>query len=127
MGSFQQFLDDQKISPAVLLRRSRQLESQSAEDRVLKRKRSERRREKEGQQKPSVEPGLGKPRSGRGLSEQQLTGAREDRPVPPRVRSKVVRAVNALLTKNGGTPVDAKALFGEVTARVGPTTKKASS
>ncbi|CAM3192864.1 hypothetical protein G4177_27710 [Corallococcus sp. ZKHCc1 1396] len=127
MGVFQQFLDDKQISPAVLLRRSRQLEAQSAEDRVLKRKRSAHRREKEGQQKPYAEKGLDKPRSGRGLSEQQLAAAREDRPVSPRVRSKLVRAVNALLTKGGGAPVDAKALFGEVAARVGPTTKKAAS
>ncbi|RKH78045.1 hypothetical protein D7Y21_36350 [Corallococcus sp. AB045] len=127
MGTFQQFLDSQKISPAVLLRRSQQLEAHTEEDRVLKRKRSTRRRDKEQQQKPYAELGLGKPRSGRGLSEQQLTAAREDKPLSPRVRSKLVRAVNALLTKAGVTAVDAKALFGDVSARVGPTVKKAAS
>ncbi|RKG54900.1 hypothetical protein D7X30_27420 [Corallococcus sp. AB011P] len=125
MGTFQQFLDSQKLSPAVLLRRSQQLEARTEEDRVLERKRSTRRRDKE--QKPYAELGLGRPRSGRGLSEQQLTAAREDKPLSPRVRSKLVRAVNALLTKAGATAVDAKALFGDVPARVGPTVKKAAS
>ena len=127
MGAFQQFLDDKKISPAVLLRRSRQLETQTEEDRVLKRKRSARRREKDTQTKSYADLGLGKPRSGRGVSEQQLSALREDRPVSPRVRAKVVRAVNALLTQAGGTAVDAKALFGDVAARIGPTTKKAAA
>ena len=124
MGAFQQFLDDKKISPAVLLRRSRQLETQTEEDRVLKRKRSARRRDKDTQTKSYADLGLGKPRSGRGVSEQQLAALREDR---PRVRAKVVRAVNALLTQAGSTAVDTKALFGDVAARIGPTTKKAAS
>ncbi|MGE6759504.1 hypothetical protein ACQKGO_15895 [Corallococcus interemptor] len=127
MDTFQQFLDSQKISSAVLLRRSQQLEAHTGEDRTLKRKRATRRRDKEQQQKPYAELGLGKPRSGRGLSEQQLTAAREDQPLSPRVRAKLVRAVNALLTKAGVTAVDAKALFGDVAARVGPTVKKAAS
>jgi hypothetical protein len=71
--------------------------------------------------------GLGKPRSGRGLSAQQLEAARADKPLSPRVRSKLVRAVNALLAKGGAAAVDAKALFGDVAARVGPTVKKAAS
>ncbi|MFB1479743.1 hypothetical protein [Corallococcus sp. RDP092CA] len=127
MGTFQQFLDSQKISPAVLLRRSRQLEAHSEEDRVLVRKRATHRRDKDPQQKPYAELGLGKPRSGRGLSEQQLAAAREDKPLSPRVRAKLVRAVNALLTQAGAAAVDAKALFGDVPARVGPTAKKAAS
>lgn len=127
MGTFQQFLDSQKLSPAVLLRRSRQLETHTDDDRVLKRKRATRRRDKEQQQKPYAELGLGKPRSGRGLSEQQLTAALKDKPLSPRVRAKLVRAVNALLTKAGAAAVDAKALFGDVPARVGPTVKKAAS
>ncbi|RKG60152.1 hypothetical protein D7V80_36170 [Corallococcus sp. CA054B] len=51
----------------------------------------------------------------------------EDKPLSPRVRSKLVRAVNALLTKAGVTAVDAKALLGDVPVRVGPTVKKAAS
>lgn len=127
MGTFQQFLEDQKLSPALLLRRSAQLEAQTAEDRVLERERSTRRRDKDSQQRSYAELGLGKPRSGRGLSEQQLAAAREDKPLSPRVRAKLVRAVNALLAKSGAAAVDARALFGDVAARVGPTAKKSAS
>jgi hypothetical protein len=127
MGSFQQFLNEQQISPDTLLRLSRQLESQDDADRVLARKRSARRREKDPQGKSYAELQLGKPRSGRGVSAQQLQAALGDQPLPPRVRGKLVRAVNAVLTKKGGSAVAATALFGPVPVRRGGEVKKAAS
>jgi hypothetical protein len=119
MGTFQQFLSDKKIDTAVLARRSAQLEARSEEDRTLALKRSAKRRDKEAQAKPYAELGIGKPKSGRGVSAQQLQAALTDQPLPPRVRGKIVRAVNALLTKRGDAPVTPAALFGDIKPRQG--------
>ncbi|MBZ4415867.1 hypothetical protein [Myxococcus sp. RHSTA-1-4] len=127
MGAFQQFLTEKQISQDTLLRLSRQLEAHGDADRVLVRKRAGKRRDKETQGKSYQELELGKPKSGRGVSSQQLQAALGDQPLPPRVRGKLVRAVNAVLTKNGGGAVDAVALFGAVPVRRGGTAKKAAS
>jgi hypothetical protein len=123
MGTFQQFLDDKKIDLTVLARRSAQLEAHSDEDRLLAQKRWAKRHDKENQAKPYSELGLGKPKSGRGVSAQQLQAALADQPLPPRVRGKIVRAVNALLTQKGGAPVLPAALFGDIKPRTGPKAK----
>jgi hypothetical protein len=127
MGIFQQFLSEKQIGTDTLLRLSRQLEAHSSEDRVLTRKRAGKRRDKETQGKSYTELELAKPRSGRGLSAQQVQAALSDKPLPPRVRGKLVRAVNAVLTKAGGAAVDSKALFGDVPVRKGGAEKKAAS
>jgi|GEM_PF-1175764 hypothetical protein len=127
MGVFQQFLNEKQISSDTLLRLSQQLESQGGEGRVLARKRSGKRRGKDTQGKSYAELQLGKPKSGRGVSAQQLQAALGDRPLPSRVRGKLVRAVNAVLTKQGSTEVQAPALFGQVPVRKGDTAKKAAS
>ncbi|MCP3142570.1 hypothetical protein [Pyxidicoccus xibeiensis] len=127
MGAFQQFLNEKQISSDTLLRLSRQLEAHGEADRVLVRKRSGKRRDKETQGKSYTELELGKPKSGRGISSQQMQAALGDQPLPPRVRGKLVRAVNAVLAKQGGGSVAATALFGEVKVRRGDAVKKAAS
>ncbi|NMO18433.1 hypothetical protein HPC49_11530 [Pyxidicoccus fallax] len=127
MGAFQQFLNEKQITPDTLLRLSRQLEAHGDTDRVLVRKRADKRRDKEKQGKSYQELELGKPKSGRGVSTQQLQAALGDQPLPTRVRGKLVRAVNAVLTKKGGGAVDAAALFGAVPVRKGDSAKKAAS
>lgn len=123
MGTFRQFLTEQQLTPDTLHRFSQRLEAHSADDRTLEQKRWARRRDKEQQTKPYAELGIGKPKSGRAVSLQQLASALEDKPLPPRVRGKIVRVVNAVLTKKGAPAVDAKALFGDVTVRRGKAKK----
>ncbi|QRK07725.1 hypothetical protein JQX13_48385 [Archangium violaceum] len=123
MGTFKQFLSDQKLEPKTLVRLSSQLESRSEEDRKLAKQRSDKRRDKEKQGKPYAELGIGKPKSGRGVSVQQVNAALEDQPLPAKVRGKLVRAVNAVLSKKGGPPADFKSLFGEVPVRKGTAAK----
>ncbi|MGZ3461676.1 MAG: hypothetical protein ACXU86_24560 [Archangium sp.] len=123
MGTFKQFLDEKQLKPETLVRVSSQLEARAEDDRKLAKQRSDKRRDKEKQGKPYAELGIGKPKSGRGVSVQQVSAALEDQPLPPKVRSKLVRAVNAVLSKKGGQPVDFKALFGEVPARRGAAAK----
>jgi len=123
MGTFKQFLDEKQLKPETLVRLSGQLEARAEDDRKLAKQRSDKRRDKEQQAKPYAELGIGKPRSGRGVSVQQVTAALEDQPLPAKVRGKLVRAVNAVLSKKGGQPVDFKALFGEVPVRKGAAAK----
>ncbi|WP_257458521.1 hypothetical protein [Archangium lipolyticum] len=123
MGTFKQFLNDQQVKPEALVRLSSQLEARDEADRKLAKQRSDKRRDKENQTKPYAELGIGKPKSGRGVSVQQVQAALEDKPLSPKVRGKLVRAVNAVLGKKGGQQVDFKALFGEVAARKGAAAK----
>lgn len=127
MGTFKQFLDAQQLEPKTLVRLSSQLEARSNEDRALARQRSDKRRDKERQAKPYAELGIGKPRSGRGVSVQQVQDALEDRSLPPKVRGKLVRAVNAVVGKKGGTAVTFQSLFGDVTAQKGASAKAKAS
>ncbi len=119
MGTFQQFLNDKKIDTAGLVRLSAQLEARADEDRAMALKRSAKRRDKDTQGKSYAELGIGKPKSGRGVSAQQLKAALADQPLPPRVRGKIVRAVNALLSKQGGELIAPAALFGDTKQRQG--------
>jgi hypothetical protein len=75
MGTFQQFLRDQKIELTTLARLSAQLEAHSEEERLLAQKRWAKRHDKDNQAKSYQELGLGKPKSGRGVSAQQLQAA----------------------------------------------------
>lgn len=124
MGTFKQFLDEQKLEPSTLVRLSSQVEARDDADRTLSRQRADKRRDKERQGK--AYEGIAKPRSGRGVSAQQVGAAIADEPLSPKVRGKLVRAVNAALAKKGGAAVTFPALFGEVKASQGPTAKKAS-
>jgi len=126
MGTFKQFLDEQKLEPRTLVRLSSQLEARSETDRELSKQRSDKRRDKEQQNKPYAELGIAKPRSGRGVSEQQVSAALADEPLSPKVRGKLVRAVSAAVGKKGGAEVTFQSLFGEVKASKGVTAKKAS-
>ncbi len=127
MGTFKQFLDAQQLEPKTLVRLSSQLEARANEDRVLARQRSDKRRDKERQTKPYAELGIGKPRSGRGVSVQQVQAALEDRPLPVKVRGKLVRAVNAGVGKKGGAAVTFQSLFGDVAAQKGTSAKAKAS
>ncbi len=127
MGTFKQFLTDKQLPTELVVRVSSQLEARSEEDRLLAQKRWAKRHDKEAQPKKYEELGLQKPKSGRGVSLQQVNAALEDKPLPPKVRGKLVRAVNAVLSKKGGAAVDTQALFGEVTARRGASPKAAKA
>lgn len=123
MGTFQQFLTDKQLDTTAIARLSAQLEAHTDADRTLTHKRWAKRRDKDTQGKSYAELEIGKPKSGRGVSAQQLQAAMKDQPLTPRVRAKIVRAVNALLTKKGGQPVASAALFGEIKPRRGPKAK----
>lgn len=116
MGTFSDFLESKGLKDEDILRRSQRLESLRSKDRDLRRLRETKRRK--APQQSYEEAGIEKPRSGRPLRKEHLEAARNDVPVPGPVRTKIVRAVNALLTKNGDE-VTAPALFGQVPGKQG--------
>lgn len=123
MGTFKQFVEEKQISLEAVVRASRKLEAFAEGDRELLQKRAAKRRDKDRKDKPYTELGIGKPKNGRGASEQQWELALADKPLGRKARGKLLRAVNAVLARKGGGSVDGKALFGEVPVRRGANAK----
>jgi len=117
MGQFSDFIREKGLDAEQILRVSRRLESLTDEDRELMRKRAVKRRTAAGQS--YEEANIAKPRSGRPLRPGHLEAAMNDEPVPGPVRTKLVRAINAILEKKGQEPVRAPQLFGNVPGRQG--------
>jgi hypothetical protein len=119
MGTFKQFVEEKQISKDAVVHASRRLEAYAEGDRELLQKRAVKRRDKDRKDKPYAELGIGKPKNGRGASDQQWQLALADKPLGRKARGKLLRAVNAVLSRKGGGSVDGKALFGEVPVRRG--------
>lgn len=117
MGTFADVLQSRSLTPEQILRMSARLEKVQNEDRELIRKRAEKRRRTPN--KSYEEVGIAKPRSGRVLQPGHLAAAMEDKPVPGPVRTKLLRAVNALVEKKGGQPLRTTDLFGTVPGKQG--------
>lgn len=125
MGTLKTFLDAKSITPKQVATTSHRIETWDHESRVLLVKRAAKRRDKEQVKAKYAELNIGKPAQlGRGVSENQVTAAMGDLPVPRKVRSKIVRAVNAILVKKGQPAADHKALFEGTTAKAGKKPKE---
>lgn len=61
-----------------------------------------------------------KPRASRGVSIGHIEAAKAGKQLTRKVRSKLVRAVNAALTKSGGGKVSVDDLFADVKVKHGP-------
>ncbi|HEV8324047.1 MAG TPA: hypothetical protein VG389_20690 [Myxococcota bacterium] len=112
MGAFAQYLESHGIKPEHLARISERIERAGDEDARTMAARAKARAEK----KSYAELTLAKPASGRGVSLYKISEAMADRPLPKRVRAKLLRAVRKAAK---GEAVEAKALFGDVARRKG--------
>jgi hypothetical protein len=121
MGAFSDFFSSSGLDPKAVMSASSRLEAQSKEGRALSTKRVAKRRT--AKDKSYADAGVAKPPRGRGFSESHLKNAMADRPVTVKVRSKILRAVNDRLAKAGKPAVEMKAVFGEVPAAKGESTK----
>ena len=122
MGTLKTFVDSKGITPKAISLASRRVEAGGNEARSGQSARSKKRRLK--MDKPYVELGMLKPKSDRALSESQVAGALSDKPLPKKVRAKVLRAINALLATKKQPAVDMKALFEGVAAKPGKKAKE---
>lgn len=103
-SKFAEFLQSNKIDPRRVLSASAGLEHLRPEDRnlrLLKRKARET-----GGEKPAQ-----KPRSGRRVTAPLLDKAVEGKPVPGPAKTRILRAINHILTQRKKDPVDLRALF----------------
>ncbi|HEY1088318.1 MAG TPA: hypothetical protein VGE37_11505 [Archangium sp.] len=120
MGTFQTFITSKSITPKHIAITSRRIEAFDEKSRTLMQKRWSKRADKETAAKKYAELNIDKPaQHGRGVSEKQVIAASKDALVARKVRSKILRAVNAILTKKGQPAADMKALFEGTKARVG--------
>ncbi|MBS1151455.1 MAG: hypothetical protein H6Q89_3153 [Myxococcaceae bacterium] len=122
MGTLKTFIDSKGITPKAISLASRRVEAGGNEARSAQSARSKKRRLK--MDKPYAELAMAKPKSDRALSESQVTGAVNDKPLPKKVRAKVLRAINALLATKKQPAVDMKALFEGVAAKPGKKAKE---
>jgi hypothetical protein len=125
MGTLKTFLESKSITTKQLVETSRRVESLDAAGRTLLVKRVAKRKDKENAAKKYAELNLAKPSGlGRGVSEGQLTAALGDKAVAKKVRTKIHRAVNAILAKKKEAAVDFKAIFEGSTAKAGKKKKE---
>ncbi|MCI0574113.1 MAG: hypothetical protein L0Y66_25540 [Myxococcaceae bacterium] len=121
MGAFADFFSSSGLDPKKVLRTSTRLEAQSLEGRVLSQKRANKRRT--AKDKSYADAGIAKPPRGRGFGASHFKNAMADRPVPVKVRSKLLKAINEQLAKAKKPAVDMKAVFGDVAAAKGESSK----
>lgn len=120
MGTFQTFLTEKSITPKQIAITSKRIETFDDTSRVLMGKRFTKRAAKDQADKKYAELDIGKPaQHGRGVSEKQVAAAAKDTVVARKVRSKILKAVNVILTKKGQPAADMKALFEGTKARAG--------
>ena len=124
MGTLKTFVEQKGITEKHLLVASNRVEHGGNDARALLNARSKKRRIKETADKKYAELNLGKPVSNRGLSSQQVAAALADKPVSKRVRSKVLRAVNAVLTAKYEAAFEMKAIFEGTAGREGKKPKE---
>jgi len=125
MGTLKTFLDSKSITPAQVVTTSQRIEALDLAGRTVKVKRVAKRKNKELATKKYDEVNLPKPAAlGRGVSQAQLTAALGDKAVPKKVRTKIHRAVNAILTKKAQGAADFKVLFEGTTAKAGKKPKE---
>lgn len=127
MGTFQSFLASNGIKEIQIIRASNRIEANTKPERALRVARAAKRRTQAD--KKYAELNIAKPKAGRGISTQHLIAAAADKPLPRKVRSKLLRAVNVLLESKKKPAVDMKALFDAVGPRVGakPKNEKAGN
>ena len=120
MGTFQTFLASKSITPKSIAITSKRIEAFDETSRDLMGKRWNKRKVKETADKKYAELNIAKPAQyGRGVTEKQIAAAAKDVAVTRKVRGKILKAVNVMLTKKGQPAVDMKGLFEGVAARVG--------
>lgn len=108
-SKFAQFLADNKIDPRRIAAASREIERLRPEDRAKKLARRSAKKSDakpaEGAEKP------GKPRSGRPATGRALAAASAGKAVSGPTKTRLLRAVNAILEQKKKSATDLKSLF----------------
>ena len=104
---FATFLKDKKVDPRRILTVSHKLESLQPEDRAI---RLGKRKARSSEDKKAA-PDTRKARSGRPVTERALEAAMTGKSVSGPSKTRIVRAVNAVLEQKKLEKIDLRALF----------------
>jgi hypothetical protein len=110
-SKFAEFLDKNKIDPRRVLAASRKLEQLQPEDRAARLK---KRQAKKGDAAPAAAAGEEKPkkpRSGRPVTRQALEAAKNGKSIAGPAKTRIVRAINHVLSQKKKEAVDFRTLF----------------
>lgn len=106
-SKLESFLQEKKIDARRVLSASKEIERLRPEDRRIRLAQAQARKSEEGK-KPE---GLGKPRSGRPMTEGGLRRALSGESIPGPQKTRILRAVNHILGKRKQDPVTIDTLF----------------
>src|SRR6266480_984073 len=110
MSTFKTFIDSKQITSDALTGVSSAIEHWGNEGRALLNARTKKRRTQADKKYDELK--LTKPAAGRGVSAQQVEASIAGKSQPRKVRSKLFRAVNAVLQQKKQAPIaDFKLLF----------------
>lgn len=107
MSKFADLIKEKKLDPRRILAASKKLESLRVEDRKL---RLARAMAKKSEDKKDAKP-TEKPRSGRPITPRGMAAALAGNPISGPQKTRLLRAVNALLESKKQPAVELKALF----------------
>jgi hypothetical protein len=107
-SKFAEFLEKNKIDPRRVLSASRKLERLRPEDRAAKLK---KRQSKKGEAAAAGEEKPAKPRSGRPVTQRAIDAAKNGKAIAGPAKTRLVRAVNQVLSQKKKEPVDLRKLF----------------
>ncbi|MFO0664917.1 MAG: hypothetical protein U0174_13255 [Polyangiaceae bacterium] len=103
---FSTFIADKKIDPRKIRAVSRKLEGLKLEDRKTRLEKKQGRKKEGGEKKEFT-----KPRSGRPVTERALATAANGGTLSSRTKTRILKAVNAILASKKAEAVELKALF----------------
>ncbi len=106
---FDQYLQDNKIDPRRILAASSKLEQLRPEDRKIRLQKRATKGEKAAAPAAGEKPA--KRRSGRKVTPRLLASISAGKPVSGPAKTRLLRALNAVLVQKKKTPVDLRALF----------------
>ncbi len=106
---FESFLKSKKIDPRRILAASEKLEKLRPEDRKIRLEQRQLRAKPEGAEKKEGE--RKKPRTGRPVTPRALAAALGGKPVAGPVKTRILRAINAILAQKKGEAVTLRDLF----------------
>jgi len=111
-SKFAEFLDKNKIDPRRVLAASRKLETLQPEDRAARlKKRQAKKGDAPAAAAAASEEKPKKPRSGRPVTRQALEAAKNGKAIAGPAKTRIVRAVNHVLSQKKKDAVELRALF----------------
>lgn len=109
-SKFDQFLKDNKIDPRRLIATSRRLERLRPDDRRLKLAKKQGKAAEAPAEGEEPKPPA-KPHSGRPVTQRMLKDISAEKRVSGAAKTRLLRAVNQVLSQKKKDPVDLRALF----------------